>query len=247
MSAGPWAAVAEMGGSVIGGMLAQDAARKAAKARQQALEELLALNPEMGASAYQETDPRTREAQMAALAGLENTYRAGGMDPQSRAALLEAQYQTGAAERGARDALVQNAASRGLSTSGASFAAQLGNQQGAANRNARAGAQAAGDARTRALQALSGTVEAAGGIRGQDYQKASALDAVERFNAAQRTAKTGMLANTYTGNAATYDQQSAADQERGRAMGAGVGRALGGWLDSRDEKDANTYNEQNEW
>lgn len=221
-------AALQIGGSIIGGMMGGGKAKAAAAARKKALEELYRVEEEAGPSAFKTEDPAMRNAQAAALAQMEQVYKQGGMDPQSQAALQQAQTRTAQAEKASRDALTQNAAARGMSTSGAALAGQIANQQGAADRNSAAGTQAAADARTRALQAMSGASQMAGATRGQDYQKAGALDAIERFNAGQRLQKGGMIASTYTGQAGAYDRQAEDEDERKRAQGAGIGGVIGG-------------------
>lgn len=167
-------------------------------------------------------DSRLKKQQMAALEEMYRIAMAGGMDPQSRAALLQAQNQTAAAERGARGAIVQNAQARGVGGSGVEFGASLANQQGAATRGSLAGTNAAGDARMRALQAMSGSQQGYGQVRGQDLDVERARKQVEMFNAAQRLKKAGMLSGAYSDRA---------DQTQGMFAGVGKGAgALAGFL-----------------
>jgi hypothetical protein len=139
-------------------------------------------------------DPELKKRQMAALEQMYQTAMQGGMDPQSRAALLQAQNQNAAAERGARGAITQNAQARGVGGSGAEFLGTLANQQGSAVRGSLAGTQAAGDARTRALQAMYQSQAGYGGVRGQDLNAAQAKSQVDQFNAQQRLRKGAMMA-----------------------------------------------------
>lgn len=202
---GPWGAA--VGGLLggLGGLLSPDKEAEAAAI-------LAALNPEAGSMAAE--DPAARQHIMGALEYLYNQGQAGGMDPQSRAALAQAQAQTGAAEQGARGALQQNALTRGVGGSGVEFLGTLANQQGAATRNASAGVQAAGDARTRAMQAMYQSANGYGDVRGQDLARENAKKQLDMFNANQRTKKAAMLTGQYN---------AGADQQRNNIAGLGEG------------------------
>ncbi len=215
-------------GSGLGELIGGGAA---ARARRRALEELRGVKEEAGPSAYENirslSDPTLRLAQMGALRQLQETGGAGGLDLGSRVALNQAAADTARRERGSREAILQQMAMRGAGGSGASLAAQLANQQGAAERNAMSGEQAAADARARALAATAQSGELAGGIRGQDWgeasQRAGALDALSRFNASQRLTKGGMI---YGGQTSDAD----ADAERKKRLFGGAGMAAGSFL-----------------
>lgn len=168
-------------------------------AQRLALEQLVSqgeLSPEEAQTIFQQdselsqysTDPRLRQAQMAALDQLTRIGSEGGLTDTDRAAILEAQNQMGAQERGSREAILQNMAARGLGGSGTELMAQLANQQGQATRGALAGTQIAADARQRALDAILGGGQLGGQIQGQDFAqaqaKAQAQDVINRFNAA---------------------------------------------------------------
>lgn len=131
-------------------------------------------------------DPATREAQMRALAYLQNVGSAGGMDLQSRAAQDQAMQRQAQRDRAARMAVLNNMASRGMRGGGAELAASLADQQSSANANAMASTQAAAQARSRALQAFINSGQLGGQVRGQDWsnasQRAEARDAIARFN-----------------------------------------------------------------
>lgn len=202
---GPWGALAGgvLGG--LGGLFGDDNDAEAMRILQ-------ALDPEAGQLAAE--DPEARRRILGALEYLYNQGAAGGMDPQSRAALAQAQSQTAAAEQGARGALQQNAAARGVGGSGVEFLGTLANQQGAAQRNALAGVNAAGDARTRAMQAMYQAANGYGDVRGQDLAREQAKKQLDMFNAAQRTKKAAMLAGQYG------DQ---AQQQRNNIAGLGEG------------------------
>lgn len=216
------AALGEFGGSALGSLLGKNGD----EARRQALAYLMQINPEMGDSAFEnlQNDPALVQKQMAAIDELRRVYDEGGMDAGSKAALEEARASTAASERGQRGALTQNFAARGAGGAGTELAAQLATQQGGANRERMAGVQAAGDARTRAVNALLASTSAAGNLRGQEMNKAGGLDAVSRFNAAQRMRKGEAVAGGY-GDIANADDRGA---QRTANMGGGFGAGLGG-------------------
>jgi hypothetical protein len=224
---GPWGAAA--GGIIggLGGLFSGDNDAAAMRALQQVNEQAPGLDNQ---------DPELKKRQLEALQMMWETAKAGGMDPQAKAALQQAQASSAAAERGARGAIVQNAQARGLGGSGAELAASLANQQGSAQRNALAGGQAAGDARTRALQAMMQTQQGTGQVRGQDLNESQARSQIEQFNARQRLQKAGMV----TGQ---YGQQG--QQQRGNIAGLGAG--AGAILDfaTRNRKPASGYNSGN--
>lgn len=203
-------ALGTAGGAILGEFLGGDGDKE----RRRILELLQGVDEQTG-----EVAPDMRRNMSSAVDYLRNLYSEGGMDAQSRAALGQAQQANAAREQGARGAITQNAAMRGVGGSGTEIAAQLANQQGAANRNAMAGAQSAADARQRAIAALQGSASIAGGVRGQD-------SALAQFNASQRLRKAGMMAGAYGDSAAAADR--AGDQSRfdfgqlGGMLGAGL-------------------------
>lgn len=134
------------------------------------------------------TDPRLKQAQLAALASMQEIGSSGGMTATERAQLAKVQGEVAQADRGRREAILQNMRSRGMGGSGMELLAQLQSSQGATDRASQAGLDIAGMAQQRALQALTQAGGMAGGIRGQDFgeqsQIAAAKDAIAKFNAA---------------------------------------------------------------
>lgn len=163
--------------------------------------------------------------QQATMRALMSLYQQGGMDPQARAALAQANQATASQEQMQRQALVQNYAMRGMGGGGTQLAAQLANQQGAANRNNMAGTQVAGDARTRALQGLYQSANIGGQIRGQE-------DAFEQFNARQRLSKAqAMLGGATSAYGVKQDEDERRRQDLGNSAGMlGYGGAKAGWF-----------------
>jgi hypothetical protein len=224
----PFTAATLVGGAgeVVGGLIGGDDEKRARRERERALRELAGLDIEADPSSLDSynADPRLRLAQLGAIDEFGRVARQGGLDLQSRVALRDAMDETSAQERGNREAILQNMASMGQGGGGASLAAQLSNQQGAAARNAQVGRGAAADARQRALDALATSGQLAGETRGQDFGeasgKAAARDAINQFNASQRLSRGTTIAGLRTGNAA-------AEYGTGRRRNSGIGAALG--------------------
>jgi hypothetical protein len=132
-------------------------------------------------------DPRARAARMAALEQLMQMGAEGGMDAQSRAALAEAQATSEQHEQAQRGALMAQAARRGMANSNLAMSQALAAQQGSASRLGMQGVRAAGDARSRALDAIAASGSLAGGIERDDFSQqmgvADRRDAISEFNA----------------------------------------------------------------
>lgn len=140
-------------------------------------------------------DPRLRQAQLRALAKLEESIDTGGMTAEDREGYAQAELESGAYERGSRGALEQRMAARGLHGSGIEAAQALSGQQAGVARKSAADLSTAAEARRRAMGALEQYGTLAGGIRGQDYRvsadRAAAQDAINRFNTGQRAEAQG--------------------------------------------------------
>jgi hypothetical protein len=136
-------------------------------------------------------DPRLKGAQMTALSELERIGTEGGMTAADKARLGMISRNVATEDKGRRDAIMQRAAERGVAGSGLDIVNQLSASQSAADRAAMEGADVAARAEERALSAIMNAGQLGGNIRGQDFQEkqgvASAQDAINRFNAAQRT------------------------------------------------------------
>lgn len=132
------------------------------------------------------TDPRLQDAEMAALDELRRTGEAGGLRASDKARLNEVMGEVSQAERGSREAILMDAAQRGASTGGGVLAAQLANQQGAAQRANSGGLQIAGQAQDAALQAILQSGQLGGQIQGRQFeqqaQKARAQDMINQMN-----------------------------------------------------------------
>jgi len=133
------------------------------------------------------TDPRLRQAQMAALGGLQETVDSQGMTAADKYAMQQIQDQSAQQERGQRASILQNAQQRGVAGSGLELASQMQNQQESASRAANQGFAVAAQAQQAKLQALNQLGTLGGNIQGQDFsqqaQIAAAKDAISKFNA----------------------------------------------------------------
>lgn len=162
------------------------------------------------ASAYAGIDPRMQEAQMGSLGEMQRIVDTGGLDPQARANLQQAQTQTNEASRGQREALMQQSAARGTQGSGVETANAMLSNQGAATNLANQGFQTAADANNRKMQAIKGVSDIGGQVYGQEAQKAQAQNAINQFNTQNRQGVENM--NVGSRNAAAA--QNLAERQR---------------------------------
>jgi len=251
-------------GSIFGDVLTQgerEERRKALEAERALYEGLPTnLTPEqeayvaLGPSAYESLalDPSTRLAQADTLRQLQGIASAQGMDLQYRAALAASQASTAQQERATRGAILDTFARRGGGRGNSALLAALTSQQGAAQRAGMEGLQAAGQAAARQYQALADSGALAGAMRGADYQqasdRASAMDRVSQYNAANRQAvnqrNTGAR-NQFTANNADLAYRRAAmlggtygterdmlseEERRKRGLATGVGYGAGSFI-----------------
>jgi hypothetical protein len=167
------------------------------------------------------SDPRLKDAQLAALASLKDVG-ANGMTAQEKADLARVQSEVGQADRGRRDAIEQNMAARGMGGSGMNLLAQLQSSQAATDRAAQQGLDIEGMKQNRMLDALSRSGTLAGNIRGQDFGEQSAVagarDAVARFNAQNSTQNNQFNVGQYNGG---QQFNAGANNEAGRFNTAG--------------------------
>lgn len=131
------------------------------------------------------TDPRLQQAQMQSLSSLQGLSSAG-LRPQDIAAMNQIRQQANQQANSANQAALQQLQARGQSGSGDTLAAQLINNQGAANRAQQGGLDTAGQAAQSALQAISQAGNMASGMQGSSFnqqaQQADAQDVINRFN-----------------------------------------------------------------
>lgn len=136
------------------------------------------------------TDPALRQAQLNALAKLQEVGAAGGRDAQFLAEQSQLESDINRNLRGQQEAIMQNLATRGMSGSGQELVARQMSAQDAVNRQAQMAMDAKAQAQQRALQALMQSGQLGGQMQAQDFgqaaQKAQAADAIARFNAANQ-------------------------------------------------------------
>ena len=138
-----------------------------------------------------DVDPVYKSAQLAALDELRQVGESGGMRLSDRADLESTLGDINTQERGAREAIAGSLKERGQYGSGLELAMALDNQQQASGQAHETGLKAYGDAQDRALEAIIQGGTMAGGLREQDFGEqarvAAAQDAINQFNAMQRT------------------------------------------------------------
>jgi hypothetical protein len=173
------------------------------------------------------TDPRLRQDQMAALA--QTRERAlSGFSAEDRALLDQYMRNLTSTAQSQKQSIIEDAARRGMAGSGASLAAALQGNQGAANAASQQAMQTAAmrlqnqNANTNLLAQLAGSIE------GTDYQRAANVanrrDAITEFNqrlrqdianqnvAARNQAQAANLANRQNLMTANTQQRNMAQQ-----------------------------------
>ena len=145
------------------------------------------------------TDPRLRQSQLQSLEGLEQ-LATQGMTAGDQAAFELARRNAASEAQAKQNQILQNMQQRGQGGSGAELLASLTNSQSSADRLQQAQLQEAQARQNARQQALVQQANAASGLRGQDYNEASAMaqarDQIARFNAAnsQNVAQTNTQA-----------------------------------------------------
>lgn len=177
-------------------------------------------------TAYDQMDPRSKEASMQAIQQLIKRGSGTGMDVQSRQALGEAQNQAGNASRAARQAVMQEYQQRGAGGSGAELAGALQGNQAAYSDLAGASGQAAAASEQRRLEANVLASRAGQQQQQLEQQKAAATDALRRFNVgarqdllSQQQSAMKNLGYGYGGLAGVYSGQAPQMQDMGSNMG----------------------------
>jgi hypothetical protein len=177
-------------------------------------------------------DPRLQQAQMDALAGLQDISQNKGLTDMDRAQLSQIGNEEATRSKGAREAILQNAQARGMGGSGLELMSQLQNQQDAATRQSVRDTGIAGQAQARALEALKSAGTLGGQIGQQQFSQksdiAQAQDRINQFNtqnkqqvsnintAANNAAQTANLAakqNISNANVGTANQEQQYNKE----------------------------------
>ena len=135
------------------------------------------------------TDPRLQQAQMSALAQLQQLGRSG-MTAEERAALEGTQRAAAQQAQARQSGILQQMAQRGMGGGGSELAAQLAASQAGAEQARQSGLGISAQAQNRALEAISGAGQLGGQIRGQQFgeeaQRAQAEDIAKRFDIGNR-------------------------------------------------------------
>lgn len=145
------------------------------------------------------TDPRYKDAELAALTALEERSTKG-MTAQDEADMYKLQRNVSTQNRGRMGAIQNNMAVRGMSGSGMDALMQLQSSQDAADREALSAMEKAGQIQQNKMQASERLGQMGSQMRGQDFQeqaaKARAADEIARFNASTRNQAMGSNVNT---------------------------------------------------
>lgn len=196
---------------------------------QLALQQLGALD-QLGPSelANISTDPRYRDAELAALSALEQQSKTG-FTARDEADLARLEGEVNRQNRGRLGAIQQNMAARGMSGSGMDIAAQIAASQDATERQALAALEKNAQMGERKQDATSRLGSLASQLQGRDFgqaaTKAQAADAIARFNVANSIdrakmntgiANQGNVANWQRGNQVSDQNVGIANQAIGQ-------------------------------
>lgn len=135
------------------------------------------------------TDPRLKEAQMKALAQMQDLGKTG-FNAEDKMVLNKVAADTARQSQGRDQAIMQNMAMRGMGGSGQELAARMMSAQQATQNQAEEGDRVAAMAQRRALESIAQAGGMAGSIRNQDFDQQSAVaraqDEINRFNTQNR-------------------------------------------------------------
>jgi len=173
-------------------------------------------------------DPALQGAQKQALQQLQNIATQGGLTATDKAQLNDITQEQNTLARGRNEAIMQNARERGIGGSGLELTSRLLNEQEAANRASTQGTQVAANAEQRALQALQAAGTLGGQMEAQQYgeeaNKATAQNAIDRFNA--ETQQATNLYNVGTANQAQATNLAQAQDIANKNVGTAQQQAL---------------------
>ncbi|MCX6951228.1 MAG: hypothetical protein NTV51_03450 [Verrucomicrobia bacterium] len=195
------------------------------------------------------------KSMLAAQLGLQEIVDEQGETPEDAAAYARSRMEAAGQEASGRGAIARSLNARGLSGSGIEAALMASNAQAATNRLNTSGLEQAADARARRMAALQqlGSMGAQG--RGLELQSMGAADAINQFNARQRTdtnkynqslkqqeydnemAKLSAQGNAMNGVANSYERGAQNTRNTGAAVGNAFMSAAGGAANffARDE------------
>lgn len=125
-------------------------------------------------------------AQDTAISDLLGAANEGGLNPDEQSKISEIIRNLATSEKGANDAVVQRQAERGALTGGETMAAQLENNQSAAESANKAGLDTAAEGYNAMLQELTSAGQLGSNLQNQENTQsnnvASAVDAINKFN-----------------------------------------------------------------
>lgn len=241
--------IANLGSTLLGGILGNNAEKKKREEAERIYKEYLAkankqmaLNPQEALaflglnkrSAFEDTDPVSKQMAMSATRNLLERGSGSGLDIQSKQALQEAAANAGQRARAARQGILQEFMQRGNAGGGAELAAQLGNAQQSYSDLASAQGQAAAAAEQRRLEANVLAARSSQQQQAIDQAKAQAIDALRKFNvgAKQQTIANEMgamnnLGSMYQGWAGQVTGNAGANNRNISNIGQGIGGLFG--------------------
>ncbi len=206
-------------------------------------------------------DPASKQAQMEALAGLQEVSNEGGMTGLDLQKMQDLKDNFETTRRGDEQAIIENAKNRGVYGSNLELTNRLISGQNAANRASREAIDIGAQAQNARMEALRDVGSLGGQIRGQEFgeasKKAEAQDAINRFNAQNKQSQVNFNVGNRNQAQATNlgEKQRVADsnvgnenanrvrnsqliqQKYNNTMGLAdaKGRALAGIADSEEE------------
>lgn len=206
------AAIASIGGGVLGNMMSGGDSSEASANQRRALQAILELqapslkdqsldleqylsqgelNPMLEGALQQEasgmaniqTDPRLKNAQLDALARMEKIGASGGMDDLAKAQMFEARNNASAEANAQNMAIQENMARRGMGGGGLELLQKMTSNQNANQRLASSDMNANAQAQARALDAIMNQGNLAGQMNTQDFnQKSQQAQAQDAIN-----------------------------------------------------------------
>lgn len=161
------------------------------------------------------TDPRYKDAQLAALQAMEERSKTG-LTAQDEADMYKLQRNVSTQNRGRMGAIQNNMAVRGMSGSGMDALMQMQANQDATDREALSAMEKAGQVQNAKMNATQQLGQMGGQMRSQDFNeqsaKAQAQDAINRFNTSTRN-------DVFVRNNQTQNQGATQNWNRGNEVG----------------------------
>lgn len=212
------------GAGIIGELIAAGDYEKAAKLRQQQLEETLGIPPAQAEQlansqvAQLKANPKMAKVQEMALQRLIDSGNQGGMTVEDKQKLNEVTRGQQLENRREQEAIRMNQASRGVGGGGSEMAQRMIAQQSQAQGAADRGLNVAAEASRRAYENMARAGGMAGQMRSQEFGEqetaARAADENARYNAMAReraydrnVQRSGMRADAYGGSASDYEKE----------------------------------------